>query len=186
MNGHPYSAAALGNRRLPSPSPIVPSTPIPRANLSHQAPYQRRPSASSIPNLSDAPNTRGLMKRLLAKPAPTSSSVVTIPTDRDEFQTNEDPGQEITIPRSSNSLPSPNEFEKSIRALDLIGQVDISMAPGTLQDREQAQTPSPPGSRKKQRNVLRRRPSGFTQTTASQVPISPSPGMPPFFAFPFT
>ena len=168
------------------PTPFVPSTPLPRANPSasvanhHYQPFQQRPStatSTSSSNLSDTPSTRGMMKRLLAKLAPPSppTAPFSFPSMRPgfhfeddhekeiAFSQDQDTAQEITV---SSSLPinglstprSPNEFDKSIRALDLVGQTDFSL-------------PYFVTKRKKQRNVFRRSPSG-TAITKPSVPTS--------------
>jgi hypothetical protein len=215
MSGHqPRQRAALGQdvpKRRPSlasplpPTPFVPSTPLPRTNSSlaqhhHQPAFQQRPStatSTSSSTLSDSPttcSTRGMMKRLLAKPAPPSSpsAPFSLPSMKpfhheDDHKTqstqDQDPVQEITISSSqpNDALVTPrsaNEFDKSIRALDLVGQIDISMAPCTTTSSDFLAEPS--GSVKKQRNVFRRRPSGTAITTPS-VPTSPFSGSPAFF-----
>ena len=203
---HPRSAAALGAKRRPSlasplpPSPIVPSTPLPRPNPSvanHQRPLQQRPSTatstSTSSTLSDPPSTRGLMKRLLAKPAPPSSPIASSPSPSmspgfHHANTNED-DHERHITCSHDQDPptdalltphSTNEFDKSIRALDLVGQIDISMTPSTIAGLDFIAEPS--GFANKQRNIFRRRPSGSAVTTPP-VPTLGTP--PPFFSFPF-
>ena len=186
---HPRSAAAPGAKRRPSlasplpPSPSVPSTPLPRPNPSvanHQRPLQQRPSTatstSTTSTLSDPPSTRGLMKRLLAKPAPPSSPSAPSPplsmspgfhhanTNEDDHERHitcshdQDPPADVLLtPRSTN------EFDKSIRALDLVGQIDISMTPSTTTGIDFIT--EPPGFANKQRNIFRRRPSGSAVTT---------------------
>ena len=214
MSGYhqPRQRAALGQdvpQRRPSlasplpPTPFVPSTPLPRANPDvahyhhHQPTFQQRPStatSTSSSTLSDSPttcSTRGMMKRLLAKPAPPSSpsAPFSLPSMKpfhheDDHKTrttqDQDPVQEITT--SSNDVlvtpRSTNEFDKSIRALDLVGQLDFSMVPCTTTSSDFLAEPS--GSVKKQRNVFRRRPGGTAVTTPS-VPTSPSSGSPLFF-----
>jgi len=225
-------------RRRPSlasplpPTPIVPSTPLPRANPSrtqshhYQLPayqQQQRPSTAPSTFSADPPDTRALMKRLMAKPAPPSSSAAVavgsphMLSDEQHKTSSQDQGPvqeiEISVQPTSDSLSppqSPNEFYKSIRALDLVGQTDISMSPCiisiTTETREsldvvQRQEPNlepdetlnkPPresGSAKKQRNVLRRRPSAnIKNTTASSsnttVHYVPSSSGTSFF-FPF-
>ena len=160
------------------PSPIFPSTPLPRPNPSanHQRTLQQRPStatSTSSSNPSDPPATRGLMKRLLAKPAPPSSPTTPSPSMShnaksiedgleghiSSFQDQDPPIDAPLTPRSAST----NEFDKSIRALDLVGQIDISMTPFTTAGTE------PPGFANKQRNVFRRTPSG-TAITKPPVP----------------
>lgn len=182
------STKGLGDvpKRRPSlssplpPTPIVPSTPLPRRNPSvHQRSLQQRPSTASSgssarSNLSDPPSTRGLMKRLLAKPAPPSSppsspsapspSLSMSPGFHHPNTTEDDHERHITCSQvedpPTDALPTPcltNEFDKSIRALDLVGQIDISMTPCT--------TTETPGFANKQRNVFRLRPSGSAAST---------------------
>lgn len=171
---HPYSANALQDtsaKRRPSLAPPTPIIPSPQRQVYHPA--------------DPPPSTRAMMKRLLAKPAPVQLSV----------DTHEDLAQEITLlpppPRKGSLLvpQSPNDFDKSIRALDLVGQVDISILPETdlverSQSRAEHRSPSPtPSSGKRQRNILRRRPSGTTKNSKS------TPGtllFPLFFALHFT
>ena len=171
---HPYSANALQDtsaKRRPSLAPPTPIIPSP----------QRQVYQSADP----PPSTRGMMKRLLAKPAPVQLSV----------DTHEDLAQEITLlpppPPRKDSLvvpQSPNDFDKSIRALDLVGQVDISILPETdlverTQSRAEHRSPSPtPSSGKRQRNILRRRPSGNTKNSKSTPGTYPS--FSPFFFCP--
>ena len=191
LTKHPHSAAALGEdvpKRRPSlasplpPSPIVPSTPLPRPNPSvanHQRPVQQRPStatSTSSSNLSDPPSTRGLMKRLLAKPAPPSSPSAPSPsfsmspgfhhanTNEDDYERHITCSQDQDPPTDALLTPrSTNEFDKSIRALDLVGQIDISMTPSTTAGLDIIT--DPPGFANKQRNVFRQRPSGTAVTT---------------------
>ena len=201
FTNHPHSADALGEnvpKRRPSlasplpPSPIVPSTPLPRPNpsvVNHQRLLQQRPStatSTSSSNPSDPPSTRALMKRLLAKPAPPSSPSSPSPSMSTGFHhpnTNEDDHERhIACSRDqdspSSALPTPrstNEFDKSIRALDLVGQIDISMTHCTTAGLDFIT--EAPGFAKKQRNLFRRRPSG---TVTAPVPTS---GTPLFFSF---
>ena len=210
-NHHPYSAAALGQdvpKRRPSlasplpPTPIVPSTPLPRVNPSsanhhyYQPAHQQPPStvtSTSSSNLPDPPTARGMMKRLLAKPAPPSSpsAPFSSPSMRPGLyhaNSNEDDHekqitcphdhQEITLSSSpsTDDLLTPrltNEFDKSIRALDLVGQIDISMSPCTSTYLDCVI--EPPESAKKQRNVFYRSPSG-TAVTIPSVPTTSSSG----------
>jgi hypothetical protein len=183
-------AKGLGDapKRRPSlasplpPSPIVPSTPLPRGN------HQRPRTASSA--RSDPPSTRGLMKRLLAKPAPPSSpSAPSSPsmcpgfhhpnTAEDDYELE----RHITCSQDhppSDAPPTPrstNEFDKSIRALDLVGQIDISMSPYATAGLDFITEPL--GFANKQRNLFRLRPSGSAVTT----PPALSPGTPPLFLF---
>ena len=210
---HPYSAAALNapppTKKRPSlssplpPSPIVPSTPLPKSK--NQPAYQQRPStaaSTSSANLSDSPSTctRGMMKRLLAKPAPPSVALVpSSPSMRSNHpkynKEDQDPVPEIIIsalPPRIDSLPSSqssNDFDKSIRALDLVGQIEISMTPTeTYTTRESVEInpnsePTADDSAKRHRHLLRRRPSATTKITTIYLPSSSSGS---FFFFFFT
>lgn len=108
-------------------------------------PYSAAALAARHPSTS---NPRAMMKRLLSKPAPPSSST----THRKHQET----VQEIIIspPPRTDSLPpqSPNEFDKSIRALDLVGQIDISM-PAYIESTRAFDPESVADTVKKQQNV---------------------------------
>lgn len=195
------STKGLGDvpKRRPSlssplpPTPIVPSTPLPRPV--NQRSLQQRPStntssgSSARSNLSasDPPSTRALMKRLLAKPAPPTSppSSPSAPSMSPAFHhpntTEDDPCSQDEDP-PTDALPTPrstNEFDKSIRALDLVGQIDISMTPIIAGLDFITETP---GFANKQRNVFRLRPSGSAVTTP---PVLTSGNHLLFFLFSF-
>lgn len=193
------------------PTPIVPSTrPIPSVT-NHQRSFQQHPSTAtsvSSTNLSEPPSTRALMKRLLAKPAPPSSPIAPFlspsmrpgfhhanpNTNEDDHETHitcsqdQDLGRHFITISSSPPADAPmtsrstNEFDNSMRALDLVGQIDISMAPCTTPGLDFNE--EPPGFAKKQRNVFRSSPSGTApaRVTTPPVPTLPSSGT-PFFSF---